>query len=190
MNITPSHIIEHLYCPRFTYFQYVLTIPQNEHKYYKVERGRSVHDYQKEVNKEYLRKKIGVEKKETEVFLSNEYMRGIVDEVLWINDGTMSPLDYKFAEYKGVVYETYKTQLFSYAWMIQATYDKEVKKGYLVYTRSKNKLITIEINKQDISEIKNTVLSLIDVIEKNMFPAATKFKNRCTKCTYRNICIK
>lgn len=190
MNITPSHIIEHLYCPRYTYFQYVLCIPQYEHKYYKVQKGRSIHERQKQINKEYLRKKIGVVKKEIEAYLSNDYMRGIVDEVLWLNDGTIAPLDYKYAEYKGIVYETYKTQLQCYAWMIESTYGLKVNRGYLVYTRSNNKLIPLEIPDTQKAKIHQTALSLIEVIDKNRFPKATPYKNRCTKCTFKNICVK
>ena len=44
MSLTPSHIIEYLFCPRFTYFEYVLAIPQYEEKDYKVMRGRHLHD--------------------------------------------------------------------------------------------------------------------------------------------------
>ncbi|MEO0790606.1 MAG: CRISPR-associated protein Cas4, partial [Bacteroidota bacterium] len=40
ISITPSHIIQHVYCPRYTYFEWVLRIPQNEEKYGKVMRGR------------------------------------------------------------------------------------------------------------------------------------------------------
>ena len=56
-SLTPSHIIEYMFCPRFTYFEYVLAIPQNEEKNYKVVKGRQIHDAKLEQNKEYLRKK-------------------------------------------------------------------------------------------------------------------------------------
>lgn len=59
MTLTPSHIIEFLYCPRFTFFEYVLSIPQYEEKNYKVMRGRDLHDKKLEENKEYLRRRIG-----------------------------------------------------------------------------------------------------------------------------------
>ena len=57
-SITPSHIIQHLYCPRFTYFEWVLRLPQNEEKYSKVLRGRGIHDERLERNKGYLRKRL------------------------------------------------------------------------------------------------------------------------------------
>ena len=59
MTLTPSHIIEYLFCPRFTYFEYVLAIPQYEENDYKVMRGRHLHDERLERNKDYLRKRLG-----------------------------------------------------------------------------------------------------------------------------------
>ena len=41
--ITPSEVIEHIYCPRFTWFMNVQHIPQQEDQRYKVLKGREVH---------------------------------------------------------------------------------------------------------------------------------------------------
>jgi len=188
MQLTPSHIIEYLFCPRFTYFEYVLRIPQYEERHYKVMKGRNMHELKLIRNKNYLRKKIGVVEKYTDQYLTNEYLRGKVDEVLLLNDGTMSPLDYKFAEYKERLFTTYKTQLVCYALLIEENFQKEVNKGYLVYIRSKNKLIEVVINDKEKKEVKQTALAIIDIIEKNIYPKATRYKKKCVTCTYRNIC--
>jgi CRISPR-associated exonuclease Cas4 len=119
ISVTPSHIIEYLYCARFTYFEYVLCIPQYEERHYKVEKGRKLHDRKLEQNKEYLRRRIGVKNKYLDQYLTNNMLRGQVDEVLLLQDNTMAPLDYKFAQYKEKVYNTYKTQLICYACLIE-----------------------------------------------------------------------
>lgn len=190
LSVTPSHIIQYLYCPRFIYFEYVLTIPQYEEKSYKVMRGRDIHDEKLEQNKNYLRKKIGVVKKHLDQYLTNELLRGRVDEVLLLENGTMAPLDYKFAEYKDKVYDTYKTQLFCYACLIEENFKKTVGCGYLVYTRSKNKLIKVEITEDDKNKVNLCATEIQKIINKNFFPKATKYKKRCLTCTYKNICIK
>jgi len=190
MSITPSHIIEYLYCPRFTYFEYVLTIPQYEEKDYKAMRGRTVHDQKLEQNKEYLRKRIGVKEKYLDQYLTNPHIRGRVDEVLLLEDGTMAPLDYKFAYYDEKVYETYKTQLYCYAWLIEDNFHKPVHKGYLVYTRSKNKLVEIAIEEKDKEAVKAAAEDIYHIIRNNYYPKATKYKKRCLNCTYRNICMQ
>lgn len=190
MSVTPSHIIEYLYCPRFTYFEYVLCIPQYEERHYKVEKGRQVHDQKLERNKDYLRKRIGVKVKFTDQYLTNELLRGKIDEVLLLNDGFMAPLDYKFAKFEGKIYETYRTQLECYAVLIEENFQKEVNSGFLVYTRSANKLVKLEINKEAKENIRRCSLKINEIIRDNIFPKATKYKQRCNGCTYRNICIK
>ena len=149
-----------------------------------------MHNEKLERNKEYLRKKIGVVDKFLDQYLTNGNLRGIIDEVLTLSDGTLAPLDYKFAEYKNRVYDTYKQQLICYAVLIEFNYKKPVHKGFLVYTRSKNKLIEIEINEKDKKLIESSIKEMKEIISNNKFPKATKFKRRCVNCTYRNICIK
>lgn len=190
MSITPSHIIQYLYCPRFTYFEYVLGIPQYEEKNYKVLKGRALHLEKLLRNKGYLRKKIGAVDKHLDQYLTNSLIRGKVDEVLLLRDGTMAPLDYKFAEYKGKIFRTYRTQLIAYAWLIEDNFQREVKKGFLVYTRSKNHLEEVAIRKGQIEEVKKAAENILKIIDKNYYPKATKIKKRCLNCTYRNICVK
>lgn len=190
ISITPSHIIEFLYCPRYTYFEYVLGIPQNEEKYYRVEKGRNIHERKSAENTEYLRKRLGVVRKDINVYLSTGYLRGKIDEVLELSDGTISPLDYKFAEFKDVVFQTYKIQLSSYAILIEANYGKTVHKGYLVYTRSKNKLVEVEIVNKMKENVKQSVKEIYRIVEKNFYPKATKYKKKCYICTYRNVCTQ
>lgn len=190
LSVYPSQIIEYLYCPRYTYFEYVLRIPQHEEKFYKVQRGRELHDKKLEQNKAYLRKKIGVKQKYLDQYLSIEGLRGKVDEVLELEDNTFAPLDYKFALWKDKIFETYRQQLFCYAILIEANYNKKVNKGFLVYTRSKHKIVEVEINNSDKERIKNTINEMSDIIQKNKFPKATSYKKRCLNCTYRNICVK
>lgn len=190
ITITPSHIIEYLFCPRFIYFQYVLQIPQHEEKSFKAIKGREIHDLKMVTNKDYLRKKIGVKEKYLDVYLTNETLRGKVDEVLLLSDGTMAPLDYKFAKYNDRVYNTYITQLICYAILIEQNFNKMVDKGFLVYVRSKNKLIEININETDKQNVNKKITEIIEIIDKNIFPQSTKAKRKCLTCTYRNICIQ
>ncbi|MCX6163662.1 MAG: CRISPR-associated protein Cas4 [Ignavibacteriae bacterium] len=189
-SIYPSQVIEYLFCPRFTYFEYVLRIPQYEEKYYKVMKGREVHDEKLNQNKDYLRQRIGVINKYLNQYLCNEYLRGQVDEVLELKDGTMAPLDYKYAEYKERIFNTYKTQLVCYAVLIEDNFHKKVNKGYLVYIRSNNKIIEVGISDSDKIEMKEYANSIIHIIDRNFYPKGTKDKLKCIDCTYKNICTK
>lgn len=190
ISLTPSHIIQYLYCPRFTFFEYVLRIPQYEDRHFKVTKGREVHEQKARENVEYMRRRIGVKDKWLNQYLTNELLRGEVDEILLLENDTMAPLDYKFARYEGKLYQTYKTQLFCYAWLIERNFGKPVKKGFLVYTRSKNKLVEVSVGTSDLEQIEKAAKAIQDIIQRNKYPKATKYKMRCLSCTYRNICTK
>ncbi len=189
-SITPSEIIQYLFCPRFIYFEKVLCIPQHEEKSYKAMKGRHLHENKTRMNKEYLRKKLGVVQKYQEQYLTNNLLRGKVDEVLLLEDGTAAPLDYKFAKYKDKVFNTYKTQLACYAWLIEENFNLPVNRGYLVYTRSKSKMVEVELDDAFKQDVKVKADEIVKIIDRNHFPKATRYKKRCMDCTYRNICIQ
>jgi len=192
ISLTPSIVMEYLYCPRFIYYMLYLKISQHESRRYKVQRGKSSHKRKLKINKSYLRKKIGVKEKIlNEKLYSTKYnIHGIVDEILFLDDGTAASLDYKFAKYKKRTFLTHKYQASMYSLMIKDNYNIEVKKAFIVYIRSKNKLVEIDIKDNIYNKLKIILSEIIKIIKKGYFPQRTKYQSRCRDCTYRNICIK
>ena len=115
-------------------------------------------------------------------------LRGIVDEILFLDDGTAAPLDYKYAEYKEKIFKTYQLQLVFYAQLIKDNFHVPVTRGFIVYTRSKNKLIEVPIREKDFDELEKIVKDLLDIIQRCHYPKPTRYKRRCPDCCYRNIC--
>ena len=190
-SLTASHLLEYLFCPRFTYFEYVLDIPQHEEKRFKVEVGRTIHERIRKANIGYLRRKFGVKEKKIDVYLSGHSgMRGIVDEILFLNDGTTAPLDYKYAEYKDRTFKNHRFQLIFYARLIKDNYQVPVTRGFIIYTRSRNKLVEVPIHEKDFDELGIITKGILDVIQRCKYPQPTKYKQRCPDCCYRNICEK
>lgn len=189
--ITPSEIIEFSYCQRFTYFMKCLGVIQHEENRYKVQVGREVHEKRGKENQDYLRKKIASIKRENNVNLVSEKygIRGKVDEVHELEDGTMAPLDYKYAKYDEKVYETYKNQLVLYSLMIEEIYGKISSRGYLVYCRDENKLIEVGIDEKDKWDTIECIEDYKGVLN-GFYPKATRYKARCIDCCYKNICIR
>ena len=190
ISITPSDIIQYQYCPRFVYFERVLRIPQYEEKSFKAMEGRHLHEVKSEQNKAYLRQRIGVQKKMRNVYLTNEVLRGEVDEVLFLHDGTAAPLDYKFARWEEKLYSTYHTQLLCYAWLISDNFGVPVHRGFLVYIRSSNYLLEVPITGEAVDRIKDIVGQIRQILEGCRYPDATRVRSRCDHCTYRNICTQ
>ena len=188
--ITISDVLEYLFCPRFIYYMHCLDIPQHEEKRFKVMKGREVHEEKMITNPEYLRKKLGVVKKEINVFIASRqhHIKGIVDEVLILDDGTAAPFEYKFAEFKDTIFQTYKYQLVLHAIMIQVNYHLDVKRGFICFTRSNNHIETIEFTEQDFVRGIEIVNEVLEIIDKGFYPNKGKYNNKCIDCCYATIC--
>lgn len=189
--ITPSEVIEHLYCPRFTYFMNCLNIPQHEELRYKVLKGRELHERREDTNREYLRKKLGCIDKDISVYIASRKLgvRGIIDEVLYLSDDTLAPLDYKYAEYSDHTFETHRVQSVLYALLIMENFQKPVTKGFICYTKDGNKVKEIVYSEKDFCYAKGVVEEIFKVILKGYYPKKTRWQNRCIDCCYRNICV-
>ena len=188
--VTPSEVIEYLFCPRFIYFMNTLKIEQHEDRRRLVTKGREMHKLKLINNKDYIRKQIGCIDKETDVYLSSDKLKlvGIVDEVLTLSNEERAPLDYKFSVWENKIYTTYKTQQILYALLIEDVYHCKVNKGYLVYVRSKNHLEEFPISLKQKEKAISIVNEIFDILNLNFFPKGTSQKRKCEDCTYRNIC--
>lgn len=189
--VTASVLLEYLFCPRFIFYMKCLCIDQNEDKRWKVLKGREVHEGKERTNIDYLRKRIGCVDKEINVYMASEKYRihGVVDEVLTLNDGTMAPLDYKFAEYHDTIFRTQRYQSVFYGLLISENYKKDVKRGFICYTRSKNMLKEVPVTDKEIKELLKMIDEIINITRKGYYPKGTKFTTACIDCCYRNICV-
>jgi len=188
--VTPSEVMEHLFCPRFIYYMNVLKIEQHEHKRTLVNKGREIHNLKMVQNKEFLRKKVGAIDKKIDVYLTSKKLKlvGRIDEVLFLENNEAVPLDYKFAFWENRIYKTYKIQQALYALLIEENFYINVNKAFLVYVRSRNHLEEIRITENMKKEAINIVEEIFDILNINYFPKKTKDKNKCLDCTYRNLC--
>lgn len=189
-SLTATDILEHLFCPRFSFFEIYLGIREHQEKRFKVQKGRMVHDEKTAVNPNYLRKKLGCIERRKSVYLSARGIRGVVDEVLFLRDGTAAPLDYKYAEYKDRTFNNHRYQLAFYGRLIQDSFDLPVPRGYIVYTRSRNKLVEVELTAAVYSDLDKTIAEFLEVVQKGLYPKPTRYPARCADCCYRNICEK
>ncbi len=189
--ITPSEVIEHLFCPRFTYFMNCLNIPQHEELRYKVMKGRELHSRREKENKEYLRKKIGCIDKELSVYVASPALRvrGVIDEVLTLVDGSMAPLDFKYTEYRDYLFVTHKVQSVLYAMLIKEVYNRPVLRGYICYARDGVNLKEVIYKAEDFEYAVSVVDEIFRVILMGYYPQKSSWPNRCVDCCYKNICV-
>lgn len=189
--LTPSEVLEHVYCPRFTWFMNVQNIPQHEETRFKVLKGREVHQRRETENKDYLRRKIGVVKREMAVYLASQRLRlrGIVDEVLWLKDGTMAPLDYKYTEQRDTIFKTHKIQILIYGMLVRDVYEATVTRGFVAYIRGGSKLMEVPVTDEAVAAVVKLVDEIFAIILTDRMPRRTPYRVRCVDCCYKNICV-
>jgi CRISPR-associated exonuclease Cas4 len=188
--LTPSDILEHLFCGRFTYFERHLRLPEFQERREKVRRGRELHAVREATNRAYLRKRLGVTAKQIDVSLISprHHLRGRLDEVLFFADGTAGPLDYKFAHDPGRVYTTLRLQSALYALLIREQFGLPVQRGYLVYTRSRNHVVAIDYRPEDFRRVGRAVREILEIIHHGKLPRRAP-ASHCADCCYRFICV-
>ena len=188
--LTPSDILEHLFCGRFTYFERHLQLPEFQERREKVRRGRELHAVREATNRSYLRKRLGVTEKRIDVSLASprHHLRGRLDEVLFFADGTAGPLDYKFAKDPGRVYATLRLQSAIYALLIRENFGVPVRRGFLVYTRSHNRVVELTYEPEDFRRVGRTVREILEVVQRGRLPRRAP-ASRCVDCCYRPICV-
>jgi len=191
LKITPTELLEFYFCPRFIYFMNVLKIPQYEERRYKVQKGREVHQERQEHNKDYLWKKVGAVARESNVFLISEkyHLRGVVDEVVTLADGSLAPIDYKYAVYPQFTYRSHKTQILSYCLLLEDVYQKPVKCGFIFYIRDGNRQVKVDYTEKTKQKIISDVDALLEIIQNEKIPERSGNRNQCIDCTYKNICV-
>ena len=121
---TASDVLEHLFCPRFTWFEKYQMLPEFQERRHKVVLGRELHDAREKNNRSYLRKRLNAVDKKIDVSLVSDrmHLRGRLDEVLFFEDGSAAPLDYKFARDPGRLYRTLRLQSAIYALLIRENF--------------------------------------------------------------------
>lgn len=189
--INPTDLKQLSYCPRFIYYSKYLNIPEQIQNRYKVQKGRTLHKNKTMYNIDYLRKKLNVISKKinAEVYYHKYQIKGIVDEILFLKDGTCAPLDYKYAKYNNIIYDTYKVQMVLYALMIESTYNVKVNKAYIIFTLSNNFSYELNITNTLKCKVVEDIQSYKNILN-GYYPIGTKYKERCKDCFYKNICIK
>ena len=138
----------------------------------KVRQGRALHQVREATNRAYLRKRLGVVDKKIDVSLASprHHLRGRLDEVLFFDDGSAGPLDYKFARDPGRVYTTLRLQSAIYALLIRENFGVPVRRGYLVYTRSNHRTVAIDYQPEDFRKIGRTVREVLAVVSRGELP--------------------
>lgn len=186
MSLSVTNVVEHAFCPRFTYFQLVLGIAQKEEKRGTVIAGRELHSRHSIINRNYI---IGGLKgrKFVEVYVYSERLQlsGKIDEAIETSDEIIL-IERKYSDSLRIG-KTLKTQLGLLALLTEEVFAKQVKRAIVIFQKKRRVKVHVSITEKT----KNLALDMLKrtrfVIETCMMPHS-RLDNRCINCCYRKLC--
>ena len=190
--LTVTHVLEHLFCPRFTYFEYRAGDTGAQERRPLVQMGRqSLTRSASGSTRATCGKSWGWwAVSSTSRWSAGELgVRGAVDEVLTLADGSRALFDYKFAEYKGQIYANVRTQSVLYGMLIEEASGAGTAR-LLVLRAVEPPVVEVGHEEKDRQAARAVLTEVLEVIQTGLFPEATEWKARCRDCCYRNICIQ
>ncbi|MEM3356454.1 MAG: CRISPR-associated protein Cas4 [Candidatus Bathyarchaeia archaeon] len=186
MSLSVTNVVEHAFCPRFTYFQLVLGIKQREEKRGTVIAGRELHSRHSTTNRNYII--AGVKgRKFVEAYLYSEKLQlsGKIDEAIE-TDAEIIIIERKYSDYT-FIGKTLKTQLALLALLAEETFAKKVKRAIVIFQKKRRAKVRVNITEKT----KNFALKMLQstrfVIETGVIPRSQR-DNRCINCCYRKLC--
>jgi CRISPR-associated exonuclease Cas4 len=183
-----SDLLNHRFCPRITWFAYVLGIKQRGT--IKTEHGRDQHE--RWVGRERNRWREGARVQarhklvSVEVVSESLLLRGRVDALL-DEDGAPAPYEVKATAPPSTPWPGQVLQLAAYATLLEERFGRRVERAYLHY------LAGDEVREQQIGDQeKRSVVEVLEDIQEvvtseEMPPRAPP--SHCRDCVYRKICV-
>jgi len=186
LSLSVTNVVEHAFCPRFTYFQLVLGIQQREEKRGTVIAGRELHRRHSTTNRNYII--AGVKgKKFVEAYMYSEKLQlsGKIDEAIETADEIII-IERKYSDYVNVG-ETLKTQLGLLALLAEENFKKRVKRAIVIFQKKHHVKIRVNITEKTKGFALKVLQNTHSVIQTGIMPRS-KQDNRCINCCYRKLC--
>jgi len=106
-------------------------------------------------------------------------------DMLIETDETLYPVDFK--ETAGGVHRNHAHQICGYGLVLEDLYGRPVERGF-IYLIPQGRVAEISLT----AALRESTLALLDairdMIQRERFPEATPYQNRCVDCEYRNYC--
>ena len=123
-----------------------------------------------------------------DLFLDDKYrINGRLDRLDFLEDGSISIVDYKTGSSSSQDTSSSNMQLGIYSILVKEKFKKDIKDLKLIFI-DEGKEITINYDKIDIDNVKNEVFDLIEKIKNLEVKATPSFV--CNYCEYKSLCYK
>jgi len=184
--VTVTDVVEHAFCPMFTYFRLITNIPQNEKRRGTVQKGREVHEIRQHNNPKYIPKNInkGVKIRAVTLYSQKLGLIGKIDHAIITNNNIIL-FEQKYS--KPFINQTLRVQLGLLSLLLEEKYNKKCDKAQVQFLQEPRKTIHVTINKKMRKKALNTLIDMKKVINDGRMPHA-HYDGRCADCTYHLIC--
>ena len=140
-------------------------------------RKQSIDNLEQWTNKEFSR----------ELYSKKYHFHGKIDEILYLEEGTIIPLYYHNSKYTAREDEQYKNLMTLFFMLIEENYETECQKGYMLFLKDSS-LKKIECTDRDFENIKQYIAKTLELIETEKYPLEAEGGTKCRDCYYKKIC--
>jgi CRISPR-associated exonuclease Cas4 len=183
---TVTDLKQYSYCGRV--FFYEKCLPHIRPRTHKMDIGRDEHEReQARASRRTLRQYGEVAgRREFEVGVESAVLRlrGLIDEVVFTEDGKVLPVDYKLAT---SVSANHRLQLGAYALLLESKFGVSVSEGY-VYLLGKREMVRVRITPALREQIFALLGAMFETVSKERMPEAASIRARCASCEFRRFC--
>lgn len=185
-HLTVTDVYEHAFCPKFTYFELVLGVPQHEERHGSVIRGRQIHRNREYRNPCYKPRETPKGTVHNEVLLhSKKYnFSGKIDRFIEREDSCILVEVKNSRPFLG---KTVKVQIGLLAVLIEENFNKPCELALVRFLRGAHTKRWIEVT----DELKGLALEELnatqEVIKSGLMPFS-EYSKRCLDCCYRRNC--
>ena len=198
-GISIFEVIDYIYCPRIIYYEKTLKISESKMEAFKEEekkrleekgminrrwvwdrlklRKQSINNLEQWTNKEFNK----------ELYSQKYHFHGKLDEILYLDEGTIVPLYYHNSKYTAREDEQYKNLMTLFFMLIEENYQIECQKGYILFLNDSS-LKKIECTTKDFESMKQYINETLNLIETEKYPLEADGGTKCRDCYYKKIC--
>lgn len=198
-GISIFEVIDYIYCPRIIYYEKTIKISGNKMKAFKEEekkrlegkgminrrwiwdrlklRKQSINNLEQWNNKEFSK----------ELYSQKYHFHGKLDEILYLEEGTIVPLYYHNSKYTAREDNQYKNLMTLFFMLIEENYNINSQKGYILFLNG-HSLKKIECTTKDFESMKQYINETLNLIETEKYPLEAEGGTKCRDCYYKKIC--
>jgi CRISPR-associated exonuclease Cas4 len=177
---------EYEYCPRIVFYNTVM--PVERKTTVKMERGKSEEFREDSLEKRRTLKRYQLDRGERRFNVRLESsrlgLRGKLDLLIVTPQGYF-PVDFKYS--RGRPHMNHMFQLAGYALLIEEAFDTLVETGF-IYLLPIHEVVAIELTERLKKEAVTRLAVIREMIADGLLPPATRYRNRCQDCEFRNYC--